>query len=150
MRKLTVYLLLLLQLFVVVPVSAKVTAAPDPNIQAEATRGLEEILDLWRDRNHEELYRRITALGRQSKELFIKRLDSSDRRPACCWEKMQDVTVSPKDASRVTVHAKIGMEVKGGATEFQTRKFRLEKEDGVWKMSASDIQSLAGRGKRGR
>jgi hypothetical protein len=144
MRKLAIYPLLLLLLCAAVPVSAKVTAAPDPEIRGEAVRGFEQILDLWRDGNLDELYRRTTLLGKQSRESFIKRLDSSDRRPACCWEKIQDVAVSPKDAARVTLHAKIGMEVKGGSTEFQTRKFRLEKEDGIWKISAADILSLAG------
>jgi hypothetical protein len=147
---LTVYPLLLLLLCAAVPVSAKAIAQPDPNIRGEATRGFEEILDLWRDGNHEELYRRTTALGKQSKESFIKRLISCDRRPACCWEKMQDVEVAAKDASRVTVHAKVGMEVKDGSTEFQTRKFKLEKEDGIWKISTSDILSLAGNGKKRR
>jgi hypothetical protein len=150
MRKLTVFSLLVLLLCAAVPVSAKVSAAPDPDIRGEATRGFEEILDLWRDGNHEELYRRIRSLGKQSKESFINRIASCDRRPACCWEKVQDVTVSPKDAFRATIHAKIGIEVKGGSTEFQTRKFKLEKEDGIWKISAADILSLAGNGKKRR
>jgi hypothetical protein len=36
------------------------------------------------------------------------------------------------------------MEVRGGSTEFQTRKFKLEKNDGIWKISTADILSLAG------
>ncbi|HKZ17594.1 MAG TPA: hypothetical protein VJ161_09060 [Geobacteraceae bacterium] len=148
MRKLTILPLLVLLLCAAIPVSAKVSAVPGADIQGEATREFEEILDLWRDGNHEELYRRTTAAGKQSKESFVKRLASCDRRPACCWEKMQDVTVSAKDASRVTVHAKIGMDVRGGSTEFQTRKFKLEKEDGLWKISAADLLSLAGNGKK--
>jgi hypothetical protein len=74
-------------------------------------------------------------------------LAAAPLKPACCWEKMQDVTVSVKGDSTVMVRAKVGLE-GGMKNESKTRAFKLVKEDGVWKMSQADILSLSGAAKK--
>jgi hypothetical protein len=120
---------------------------PDAEMQGEARKGFEEILDLWRDGKYGELYDRTTGSGKGSREQFSARLAGAPVRPACCWEKMQDVTVSAKHADAVTVKARIGLE-GGTGNEYRTRSFMLVKQDGVWKASRSDILALSGDGKK--
>src|SRR5512137_2873804 len=116
---------------------------PDAEMQGEVRKGFEHILDLWRDGKYEELFERTTGSGKVSRERFAARLADAHLKPACCWEKMQDVTVSAKHADAVTVRARIGLE-GGMATEYKTRSFKLVKEGGVWKVSRSDILALSG------
>lgn len=148
MQKLLVLAVLMLLLCGGFPVLAKVSVMPGEDVQSEARRGFEEILDLWRDGRQEELYRRTIASGKHSLQSFVGKLASCDHRPACCWEKMQDVTITVKDAGKVIVHAKIGMEGHNGSTIYVTKKFKLEKEDGCWRISQADILALAGSGKK--
>lgn len=116
------------------------TAAGD----AEVRRGFEIILDLWRDGRFAELHDRTYSTGRQSRESFLRKMLLADRRPACCWEKIQDVKVSVSGADTATVRARIGLERSVTDTDSCTRSFRMRREDGVWKASDSDILSLAG------
>lgn len=111
----------------------------------EIQRDFETNLDLWRDGRYEELYERTYAEGGRSRETFIRRLTAAGRKPACCWEKLQEVTVSKGPGKKATLHARIGLESRFGATEYSTRSFRLKKESGVWKPAMSDILSLAGK-----
>jgi hypothetical protein len=120
---------------------------PDPELQGEALKGFEQILDLWRDGRFAELYDRTTGGGKESRERFAARLSGAPLKPACCWEKMQDVTVSAKHADAVTVRARIGLE-GGMGSEYRTRSFQLVREDGVWKASRSDILALSGDAKK--
>jgi hypothetical protein len=145
MKKLALLLTLAVSFLAVCPAQGKTLYMPEDELKAEARKGFEEILDLWRDGNYAELHER-TSKGKQSKEGFAKRLSASTHRPACCWEKMQDVTVRVKGDSSVEIKAKLGFEGMSG-TEFKTRSFRLEKEDGVWRVTQSDILSLAGAAK---
>jgi hypothetical protein len=128
--------------------SAKKSILLDADIQSEASAGFEEILDLWRDGKYEELYLRTTRPGKQSRESFLDRLSSCGRRPACCWEKLHDVKATAKGPAKVVVHARVGIERRDGNTQYVTRKFNMEKEDGIWKISMSDILSLARKGSK--
>jgi hypothetical protein len=130
------------------PVSAKTPHPQRQEAQSEPGRGFEEILDLWRDGKYDAVYERTIPSGKQSRESFVAQLSSADRKPACCWEKLQDVRVTEQDERKATLHAKVGLEGKDGSTDFSTRQFKLRKKDGVWKAAASDILSLSGKGKK--
>lgn len=118
-----------------------------PQVAAEARRGLEDILELWRDGNFDALDGRIRLGDRESREGFARKLRNSARRPACCWEKLQDVAVSVQNGGTVTVRGRFGLERGASGTEYATQSVRLVLDDGVWKASQADILSLAG-GKR--
>ena len=120
---------------------------PDGELQAEARKGFEQILDLWRDGKYGELYERTTGNGKETRERFAAKLADAPLKPACCWEKMQDVAVSVKQVDVVTIRARIGLE-GGMETEYRTRSFKLVKEDGVWKASRSDLLALSGDSKK--
>jgi hypothetical protein len=151
MRKTAFYLMVVLTLALlaalVSPLQGEGLNLPDAQLQMEARRGLEQILDLWRDGKYGELFERTTGSGKESKERFAARLAGAPMKPACCWEKMQDVTVSARHADAVTVKARIGLEGVTGS-EYRTRSFKLVKEEGVWKVSRSDILALSGDGKK--
>ena len=110
----------------------------------EVRRDFETILDLWRDGRFAELYERTYAAGSRSRESFLRKMSLADRRPACCWEKMQEVKVTVSGADTATLHARIGLERTGTETDSCTRSFRMKRESGFWKASLSDILSLAG------
>lgn len=126
------------------PLHARTTEPADPQMAAEATQGLEAILDLWRDGNYRLLYDRTHVTGRESREGFARKLANSSRRPACCWEKLQEVKVSVRSGDAVTVRGRFGLDGGPGGTEYVTRSIRLDREDGVWKASQTDILALAG------
>lgn len=111
-------------------------------LKAEARRGLEEILELWRGERYDDLYNRTKGKG--SRETFVDTLSRSDRRPSCCWDRLQQVDVKVKDDSRAMVRATFGIEVAGGDVEYTTRPLDLIKEEGLWKVSQGEIISLAG------
>ena len=117
-------------------------AAGREAVLMEARRGFEEILDLWRDGAYDRLYDRTTgeAAGRYR---FTEGLLYASRIPACCWEKVRDVSATWLGEGRVSLTATLGMEAEGVGTRFVTRSFLLVKEEGVWKVSAADILSLA-------
>jgi hypothetical protein len=112
-------------------------------ITGEARRGFEEILDLWRQENFDELYDRLIPDTGSDRWDFVDQLNHSARRPACCWEKIAEVTVVYLDDTTVLLTARLGIEVVGFGTRFVTRTFRLVKEAGVWRLPESDILSLA-------
>jgi len=148
MKRRVILLILVLISGIVVPVWAKTRHPQRQETQTEPARGFEEILDLWRDGKLSELYDRTIQSGKQSKESFIARLSSSDRKPACCWEKLQEARVTSQDERKATLHAKVGIEAKDGSTEFITRQFKMQQDNEVWKVSMSDITSLYGSGKK--
>jgi hypothetical protein len=145
MHKVLLLLTLMLSLVSASPAWSKTPYMSTEELQGEVQRGFEEILDLWHAGRFEELYERTIAGGKGSKEQFSRKLAAAGRRPSCCWEKLQDVRISVRNDSSATVRAKLGFEGEVG-TEFVTRSFRLQKEDGVWRISQSDIFSLAGTG----
>ena len=102
-----------------------------------------EILNLWRDGEFSALYLRTIPMQGKGRGYFVERLLYASRRPACCWEQLQDVTVTYLDEQRVSLTAKLGMEVEGVGTRFVSRSFYLVKEAGVWKVPMVDILDLA-------
>ena len=119
----------------------------DSGIAAEVRRDVETSLDLWREGRFDELYQRVVPRGRQGKEGFGKKLAAAPRRPACCWEKIQEVAVTVLDPATVTLHARLGFEGSGG-TEFVTRSFKVVRMGEWWRLDQSDVFSLAGAGKK--
>jgi len=115
---------------------------PVDELKSEAERAFGQALDLWRDGQFAQLYDR-TKGGRETREAFARRLVAAPLKPACCWEKMQEVSVRLDGDSIAIVKAKLGFEGRGD-TEYQTGSFRLVREDDVWLLSRSDIFSLAG------
>jgi len=110
--------------------------------KAEATRGFERILDLWREGSYGELYDRTLVSGKDTKQSFIRRMSAARLKPSCCWEKMQDVSVMTKSPTTVVLRAKIGLDAPG-EMEYKTKSFKMIKEFGEWRISRSDILSLA-------
>lgn len=148
MRPLALVLALILSLACFHPALARTAYLSSDELQAEAQRGFGEILDLWRDGRFGELFDRTLAGSKGSKEQFARRLEAAAKKPACCWEKMQEVKVSVKNDSTVTLRAKVGIEGGPSGTEYVTKNFKLQKEDNIWRISQSDIFSLAGEGKK--
>lgn len=122
---------------------------PEDDLKREAQVALDQILDLWRDGKLTELYD-LSLGARTTMEGFTRRLAAAPLKPACCWQKMQEVTVKLQGDTKALVRAKLGFEGRGGV-HFKTKSLKLEKDDGVWRMSRADIFSLAeaGAGKRG-
>jgi hypothetical protein len=112
-------------------------------VKAEARRGFEEILDLWRGESYEALYYRLAHSSRSDFGTFADQMNHSGRKPACCWEKLQDVSTTFVSQTRVDLSAKLGIEVEGVGTRFVTRTFSLVKDDGIWKIPEADVISLA-------
>lgn len=143
MRKLPALLSIFMLLTSIQTASGGIPNPADEEIKSKAQHGFEEILDLWHDGKYDALSERTIVSGKLSKKNFISRLSTASRKPACCWEKIQEVVVTVKSDDTVNLRAKLGFEGPG-ATEFMTKLFKLTKEDGVWKVSQSDILSLAG------
>lgn len=147
MRRLLRVLMLAVSLFAVGSAQGKTPYMPAEELKAEAERGFGEILDLWRDGKFDALYERTLTGGKQTREGLGARLSAAPFRPACCWEKLQELKVSVKNDDTAVIRAKVGLEGSGG-TEFRTRSFKLVKEDGVWRISQADILSLSGTAKK--
>lgn len=126
----------------------KAPAAPAASAAAEqeVLGEFERILDLWRDGRYDELYRRTG--GRDGMEAFGRKLASAPRRPACCWEKIQDAQVSLRGGESATVRARLGFEESVPGTKFVTRSIRLKREGSAWTVSQSDLLALAQYSKR--
>ncbi|GFO68716.1 hypothetical protein GMLC_22950 [Geomonas limicola] len=139
------FLLMFLFLSVIaLPAEARRKGEPRPPTSDEQAvlQDLEKILDLWRDGRFAELYDR-TSGGRDGKERFARKLAAAPRKPACCWEKMQEARVSFNGDRAATVHAKLGFEGSVPGTEYVTKGVKLKREDSVWVISQSDLFSLA-------
>jgi hypothetical protein len=149
MRKLALLVMVVFVMGALSPVLGKTPYLTEEELQTEARQGFEQILDLWHDGKYAELYDRTLWNGKETRERFIARMADAPLKPACCWEKMQDVSVSVMGESAVTVRAKIGLE-GGGGTEYKTRSFKLAKEGGIWRISQADILKLAEAKKKAR
>ena len=145
MRRIPLLALLLIVLLVLPAQARRQKQGPGPvptGSEQEVLRDFEQILDLWRDGRYSDLYERTTG-GKEGKERFAKKLASAPRKPACCWEKMQEVRVSLKSDRAATVRAKLGFEGSVSGTEFVTKGIKLKREDNVWVISQADLFSLA-------
>lgn len=142
MKRLTMLVVTLLCLLVALPLWGRQEVADAEAVRSEAVKGFEEILDLWRDGKFDELYNRTLISGRDTKESFSRKMASAPLKPSCCWEKMQEVGVSVRTPSSVVVRAKLGLDGPG-AMEYKTKSFKLNKEDGVWRIARGEILALA-------
>lgn len=112
-------------------------------VKAEARRGFEQILELWRDESYEALYERLVHTPGSDFWTFADQMSHSGRKPDCCWERLQDVSVTFINPARVALSAKLGIEVEGMGTRFMVKTFTLVKEDGLWKIPEKDVIDLA-------
>lgn len=126
-----------------VMVAGSVAAETGRETAAAAQQGFEEILDLWRAENYEELYTRLEHPPDKGWPYFAQRIVYASRLPACCWEKLQDVRVTVVDPDTVLINAKVGFEVEGIGTRFVVRNFTLRRRNGVWQLPLSLILDLA-------
>ncbi len=116
-------------------------------LKSEAVRDFEQILDLWRAGNYDELYNRTLISGKDTKESFSKRMATARLKPSCCWEKMQGVSVRVNSPTSVVISAKLGLDATG-EMEYKTKSFKLNREDGKWRIARSEILSLAQAGNK--
>jgi hypothetical protein len=147
MRRVVLLVMLAVSICTVCPAQGRTSYLSDDEVKAGAERGLGEILELWHNKKFDDLYERTLAGGKQTRKAFVGRLAAAPHRPACCWQQMQDVKVTVKNDDNVVIRAKIGLEGVGDA-EYRTGSFKLRKEDGIWRISRSDILSLAGATKK--
>ena len=150
MRRLLLFLTALILIAVTgpVPAPARSLYQSEEELKVEVRRQFEEILDLWREGNYDRLYRRTNG-GRDSRETFARRLTEAPRKPACCWEKLQDPEITIVSDTMATIYGKVGLEGTGSTTH-QTRSFTLTRNGDIWQMSRSDIISLSGSAKKKR
>lgn len=130
-----------------IPVQAHSPYQSDTEIVTGAQKAFEDILDLWRAGQYDELFERTRGNGRLAKEDFARRLDRSTLKPACCWQKVQNLSVHVESDDVAAVRATVGLE-GGSEIEFKTRTFKLYRERGHWRIGQTDILSLAGAAKR--
>jgi len=149
MRRISLLASLLITLSITtIPAEAKrranpaVTGSSVEIAEQEVLRDLEQILDLWRDGRYDDLFERTTG-GKDGKEQFAKKLASAPRKPACCWEKIQDPHVSLKGGQSALVRARLGFDGSVPGTQFVTKGIQLKKENGIWTISQSELLSLA-------
>lgn len=135
------FLLLLLMALPLVwgqPAGAASVAGGDEEVR----QGFEQILDLWRDGRFEELYAR-TSGGKMTREAFVRHFADAELKPNCCWDKLQEVAVTRHTAGKATLRGTVGLESAVGS-QTKTKAFKLTKESGVWRVSQSELVSLAG------
>lgn len=123
--------------------SARNSYQSDGDAESSARAAFESILDLWRDGRFDQLYERTQRSGKKAKEDFVRKMENGVYRPACCWQKMQDVTVHIENGDFASVRAKIGLE-GGSDITYKTRSYKMVREGDVWRISQSDLLSLAG------
>lgn len=140
MKRLSVILLALSLLF---------PAAVVLGSEGDVRSGFEGILELWRDGAYHELYARTTG-GRMTRETFTKRMAESPYRPTCCWDKLQDVTVTMHSSTSATLTGTVTLESPSG-TVTRTKRFPLRFEGGLWRVPIGELVSLAAeKGKKGK
>lgn len=130
-----------------VPVRAHSPYQSDTEIVTGAQKAFEEVLDLWRAGQYDELFERTRGNGRLAKEDFARRLERATLKPACCWQKVQNLSVHVENDDLAAVRATVGLE-GGPEIEFKTRTFKLYRERGRWRIGQTDILSLAGASKK--
>jgi hypothetical protein len=140
--------LIMLLLLAVVTISLPLSVAAGQRVadaeelKSAAVRGFEEILDLWRAGNYGELYNRTLISGKDTRESFSNRMAKAPLKPSCCWEKMQEVSVSVRSPTSVVIRAKLGLDAPGEMA-YKTKSFKLNLEDGEWRIARSEILSIA-------
>lgn len=145
------------------PVSARTDTSTIENVMSL-------ILDLWREGKFEQLYERLTNRGSTTKELFLDKMGVNtykspyvdkqkgipSRRPACCWQKIENFKVLSANGNEATISVKIGIELtlfykdssmrsresESISSEYITREFKFIHEGDSWKMQLSDFLNL--------
>lgn len=107
-------------------------------------KAMSDTLDTWRDGRYEQLFEQLAHRGKTSKEAFVKKMQGSTIRPACCWQKMENFKVLNEKRTEATVYVKIGLEGTPGAADSTTREFKMTHQDGDWKMQLADVLAIAG------
>ncbi len=120
---------------------ATVGSAASPQ---ELEQSLSDTLDAWRDGRYEQLFESLSHRGKTSKESFVKKMQASSIKPACCWQKIENFKVLNEKRTEATVYAKIGLEGLPGTAESSTREFKLSHSENSWKMQLADIVALSG------
>ena len=148
MRRITLLVFLLIAFSALPAEARRQTKFQTPSGgEQEVLRDFEKILDLWRDGSYAELYERTNG-GKEGKERFAKRLAAAPRKPACCWEKMQEVRISMKSDRAATVRARLGFEGNVSGTDFVTKDIKLKREANVWTISQAELFSLSNLAKK--
>lgn len=124
-------------------VTSPVVADSDGMIAVAAQQGFKEILELWRMENYEGLFTRLEHPPEKGWPYFAQRIVYGSRVPACCWEMLQDVSVTVHDPDHVAIKARVGFEVEGVGTRFVVRDFTLQRSGGVWKLPMQIVLELA-------
>lgn len=113
-------------------------------VDSKLEKAMSDTLDVWRDGRYEQLFEQLAHRGKTSKEAFVKKMQGSTIRPACCWQKMENFKVLNEKRTEATVYVKIGLEGTPGATDAITREFKMTHQDGDWKMQLADVLAIAG------
>ncbi len=118
-------------------------------VQASETEMIEsafrEAVSLWAGERFETLWERADAATRRgvSKEQFVFKMRDRALRPACCFRQVQELTVTFQTLDAALVRAKMGFDsLTRGNTFDTTLTFSLRKEEGEWRVVASDFLGL--------
>lgn len=125
-------------------------AEPDRQRAAEAEQAFREIVTLWQEGRYEELYARSSGRGADSRERFVDRLRQANTRLACCYDMLREVRVTSAGEESASVRAKLGVYRQQGKQGFVSKSFRLERRDGVWRISRQQVLAFAQGGKRAK
>lgn len=110
--------------------------------EEDVQTAFERMLDLWRSESYGELYA-LTIGGKTTREAFSRRLAESALRPTCCWDKLQEVSITMHTSSKATLRGTVTLESPVG-NETKTKAFKLTKERGEWRIAQGELLSLAG------
>lgn len=135
------HLILLTVLLSALILTAVQSSAESSSVLEQA---MSETLDLWREGRYEQLYERLSHRGKTSREQFVKKMQNTSTRPACCFQKLENFRVLNEKRTEATVYARVGLEGTPGTSESSTREFRLSHTENSWKMQMSDILALSG------
>ena len=113
-------------------------------------KSMSDTLDIWREGRYEQLFDQLAHRGKTSRESFVKKMQESTIRPACCWQKMEHFKILNEKRTEATVYVKIGLEGAPNTDASATREFKMTHMEGVWKMQLADVLSIAeATGKKG-
>lgn len=107
-------------------------------------QSLSDTLDLWREGRYEQLYETLSHRSALTRERFIKAMQDTDQRPACCFTKLRDFRLITENRTTAKVYARISMEGGPGTDGSKSREFTLDHEEGRWKVRLNDLKALAG------
>lgn len=105
---------------------------------------LSDTLDLWRDGRYDQLYETLSHRSSLTRERFVRAMQDTDLRPACCFTKLRDFRLITENRTTAKVYARISMEGGPGTDRSKSREFTLDHEEGRWKMRLNDLKALAG------